>query len=118
MFSGVLGQRIGGNSLLILARWYPLSALGCAFAWNWAALLAVLPVQPLDLIPRVTAAMLSTISFFAITSRSPTSPGQPVWAARLVKGRDRAEEGLGLPAQTEAFLVLVLVDPVPPVSVE
>lgn len=78
----------------------------------------VLPVQPLGLIPRVTASMLSTISFFAITSRSPTSPAHPVLAARLVKGRDRAEEGLVFPAQTEAFLVLVLVDPVPPASVE
>lgn len=40
MFSGILGQRIGSrNSLLLLAGCYLLSALGCAFAWNWAALL-------------------------------------------------------------------------------
>jgi SP family arabinose:H+ symporter-like MFS transporter len=40
IFSGILGQRIGGrNSLLILASCYLVSALGCAFAWNWSALL-------------------------------------------------------------------------------
>jgi SP family arabinose:H+ symporter-like MFS transporter len=40
MFSGILGQRIGSrNSLLLLAGCYLISALGCAFAWNWAALL-------------------------------------------------------------------------------
>lgn len=41
MFSGVLGQRIGGrNSLLILATCYLISAIGCAFSWSWPALLA------------------------------------------------------------------------------
>ena len=40
MFSGVLGQRIGGrNSLLILASCYLISALGCAFSWSWTSLL-------------------------------------------------------------------------------
>lgn len=40
MFAGVLGDRIGGREALrILAGCYILSALGCAFAWNWPALL-------------------------------------------------------------------------------
>ena len=40
MFSGILGDRIGGReSLRILAACYVVSALGCAFAWSWPALL-------------------------------------------------------------------------------
>src|SRR5271155_330627 len=40
MFSGVLGDRLGGReSLRILAVFYVISALGCAFAWNWPSLL-------------------------------------------------------------------------------
>jgi len=40
MFSGFLGDRLGGrDSLRILAGCYLLSAIGCAFAWNWPALL-------------------------------------------------------------------------------
>jgi MFS transporter, SP family, arabinose:H+ symporter len=39
-FSGVLGQRLGGRAALrIMAVLYILSALGCAFAWNWPVLL-------------------------------------------------------------------------------
>jgi SP family arabinose:H+ symporter-like MFS transporter len=41
MCSGFLGQLLGGrDSLRILAACYLVSALGCAFAWNWYALLA------------------------------------------------------------------------------
>ncbi len=40
MGSGVIGQRIGGREALrIMAILYTLSALGCAFAWNWDALM-------------------------------------------------------------------------------
>jgi sugar porter (SP) family MFS transporter len=40
MFSGILGDRLGGReSLRILAACYVVSALGCAFAWSWPALL-------------------------------------------------------------------------------
>src|SRR5215472_17389133 len=40
MFSGILGDRLGGReSLRILAACYVVSALGCAFAWNWPSLL-------------------------------------------------------------------------------
>jgi SP family arabinose:H+ symporter-like MFS transporter len=40
MFSGVLGDRLGGReSLRILAGCYVISALGCAFAWSWPSLL-------------------------------------------------------------------------------
>jgi MFS transporter, SP family, arabinose:H+ symporter len=40
IFSGILGQRMGSrNSLLLLAGCYLVSAVGCAFAWSWAALL-------------------------------------------------------------------------------
>lgn len=40
MFSGLLGQRIGGREALrIMAILYTVSAVGCAFAWNWPALL-------------------------------------------------------------------------------
>jgi MFS transporter, SP family, arabinose:H+ symporter len=40
MFSGVLGDRLGGReSLRILAIFYVISALGCAFAWSWTSLL-------------------------------------------------------------------------------
>ena len=40
MFSGILGDRLGGReSLRILAGFYIISALGCAFAWNWPSLL-------------------------------------------------------------------------------
>lgn len=40
MFSGVLGDRLGGReSLRILAGCYVVSALGCAFAWSWPSLL-------------------------------------------------------------------------------
>ncbi len=38
--SGVLGQKIGGREALrIMAILYTLSALGCAFAWNWDVLM-------------------------------------------------------------------------------
>ena len=38
--SGVLGQRIGGREALrIMAILYTLSAIGCAFAWNWDVLM-------------------------------------------------------------------------------
>jgi MFS transporter, SP family, arabinose:H+ symporter len=37
--AGVLGQRLGGrNALRIMAVLYIVSALGCALAWNWPAL--------------------------------------------------------------------------------
>lgn len=40
MFSGILGDRLGGReSLRILAGFYVVSALGCAFAWSWPSLL-------------------------------------------------------------------------------
>ena len=40
MFSGILGQRIGGREALrIMAVLYTLSAIGCALAWNWPALM-------------------------------------------------------------------------------
>src|SRR6516165_10496105 len=40
MFSGILGDKLGGReSLRILAAFYVISALGCAFAWNWPSLL-------------------------------------------------------------------------------
>ena len=39
MTSGVIGQRLGGREALrIMAVLYIVSALGCAFAWNWPAL--------------------------------------------------------------------------------
>jgi MFS transporter, SP family, arabinose:H+ symporter len=39
MTSGVVGQRLGGrNALRIMAVLYIISALGCAFAWNWPSL--------------------------------------------------------------------------------
>lgn len=41
MTAGIPGQRWGGRETLrILAVFYVVSALGCAFAWNWPALLA------------------------------------------------------------------------------
>ena len=40
MASGVLGQKIGGREALrIMAILYTISAIGCAFAWNWDALM-------------------------------------------------------------------------------
>jgi SP family arabinose:H+ symporter-like MFS transporter len=40
MSAGVPGQRWGGRETLrVLAAFYVISALGCAFAWNWHALL-------------------------------------------------------------------------------
>jgi len=40
MFAGVVGDRFGGReSLRVLAAFYVLSALGCAFAWSWPWLL-------------------------------------------------------------------------------
>jgi MFS transporter, SP family, arabinose:H+ symporter len=40
MSAGVVGQRIGGREALrILAVLYTISALGCALAWNWPALM-------------------------------------------------------------------------------
>src|SRR5499427_2045200 len=40
MFSGILGDKLGGReSLRILAAFYVISALGCAFAWSWPSLL-------------------------------------------------------------------------------
>jgi sugar porter (SP) family MFS transporter len=40
MFSGILGDKLGGReSLRILAAFYVVSAVGCAFAWNWPSLL-------------------------------------------------------------------------------
>ncbi len=39
MTSGVIGQRLGGREALrIMAVLYVISALGCAFAWNWPTL--------------------------------------------------------------------------------
>jgi MFS transporter, SP family, arabinose:H+ symporter len=41
MTSGVLGQKIGGREALrIMAFLYLISSVGCAFAWNWDALMA------------------------------------------------------------------------------
>lgn len=41
MFSGVLGQRMGGREALrIMAILYSISAIGCAFAWSWPVLIA------------------------------------------------------------------------------
>ena len=40
MTSGVLGQKIGGREALrIMAILYLVSSVGCAFAWNWDALM-------------------------------------------------------------------------------
>lgn len=40
MGSGILGDRLGGREALrILAVFYVISALGCAFAWSWPVLL-------------------------------------------------------------------------------
>lgn len=40
MSAGIPGQRFGGRETLrVLAVFYVVSALGCAFAWNWPALL-------------------------------------------------------------------------------
>ena len=40
MTSGLLGEKLGGRGALrIMAALYVLSALGCAFAWNWSSLL-------------------------------------------------------------------------------
>lgn len=40
MGSGLLGQKIGGREALrIMAALYILSAIGCAFAWNWDVLM-------------------------------------------------------------------------------
>ena len=40
MCSGVLGQKIGGREALrIMAILYLISAVGCAFAWNWDSLM-------------------------------------------------------------------------------
>jgi SP family arabinose:H+ symporter-like MFS transporter len=40
MVSGVLGQKIGGrDALRIMAILYTMSAIGCAFAWNWDVLM-------------------------------------------------------------------------------
>jgi SP family arabinose:H+ symporter-like MFS transporter len=40
MGSGVLGQKIGGREALrIMAILYTISAIGCAFAWNWDSLM-------------------------------------------------------------------------------
>lgn len=40
MTSGVIGERIGGRKALrIMALLYAISAVGCAFAWSWPALL-------------------------------------------------------------------------------
>ena len=40
MGSGVLGQKIGGREALrIMAILYTISAIGCAFAWNWDVLM-------------------------------------------------------------------------------
>jgi SP family arabinose:H+ symporter-like MFS transporter len=41
IFAGIPGQKWGARETLrVLAVFYVLSALGCAFAWNWHALLA------------------------------------------------------------------------------
>ena len=40
MLSGIVGDRLGGReSLRILAVFYVISAVGCAFAWSWTSLL-------------------------------------------------------------------------------
>jgi SP family arabinose:H+ symporter-like MFS transporter len=40
MTSGVLGQKLGGREALrIMAVLYTISAIGCAFAWNWDVLM-------------------------------------------------------------------------------
>ena len=40
MFAGIPGQKYGGRETLrVLAACYVISALGCAFAWNWPSLL-------------------------------------------------------------------------------
>lgn len=40
LIAGVLGQRMGGrNALRVMAVLYLVSAVGCAFAWSWPALM-------------------------------------------------------------------------------
>src|ERR1700744_164551 len=40
MGAGIPGQRFGRrDSLRVMALFYVISALGCAFAWNWPALI-------------------------------------------------------------------------------
>ena len=40
MGSGILGQKLGGREALrIMAVLYTLSAIGCAFSWNWDVLM-------------------------------------------------------------------------------
>src|SRR5580693_8973087 len=39
MSAGAIGQKLGGRETLrIMAVLYVISALGCAFSWNWSAL--------------------------------------------------------------------------------
>jgi len=40
IFAGIPGQKFGGRETLrVLAVFYVMSALGCAFAWSWPAIL-------------------------------------------------------------------------------
>src|SRR5580698_9451856 len=41
MSAGAIGQKLGGREALrIMAVLYVISALGCAFSWNWTSLIA------------------------------------------------------------------------------
>jgi predicted MFS family arabinose efflux permease len=40
IFAGIPGQKFGGRETLrVLAVFYVISALGCAFAWSWSVIL-------------------------------------------------------------------------------
>lgn len=74
MTAGYPGQRIGRrDSLRLMAAFYLLSALGCAFAWNWGSLLAFRVIGGLGI------GGFSVLAPMYIAELSP-----PKWRGRLV----------------------------------
>src|SRR6267378_2119474 len=95
MSAGIPGQRYGARETLrVLAVFYVLSALGCAFAWNWHALLLARFLGGL-----VIGILLAYLSNFAI--------------ARLGLGATEWRWQFGV-AAIPAVLFLVMLFGIPP----
>jgi len=99
MTAGIPGQKYGGRETLrVLAVCYVVSALGCAFAWNWYVLLAARfiggigiggssvlgPVYIAELAPAKLRGRLVGLSAFCWLICPTTS--SPAWAWALTSG--------------------------------
>jgi sugar porter (SP) family MFS transporter len=130
MSAGIPGQKWGGRETLrVLAVFYVISALGCAFAWNWDALLvarfigglgiggsSVLgPVYIAELAPAKTRGRLVGTFQINIVIGILLAYLSNYWIGRLGLGATEWRWQLGI-AAIPAALFLVLLFGIPPSS--